>query len=74
MFAKAKMLTLQLHLDYLDYHFWEKGQQSAEVWGPAIATAIGNTRTFGPHLNSGPNAETKETSAILGAVFKFQCM
>ncbi len=41
--------------------------------GPAIAIlAIGNTGTF--HSNSGPNAETKETSPILGAVFKLQRM
>ncbi len=34
--------------------------------------AIGNTGTF--HSNSGPNAEGKETSLILGAVFKLQHM
>ncbi len=34
--------------------------------------AIGSTGTF--HSNSGPNAEMKATSPILGAVFKLQRM
>ncbi len=43
------------------------------LWGARDRLlAIGNTGTF--HSNSGPNAETKSTSPILGAVFKLQRM
>ncbi len=53
-----------------------KGWQRAkgpEVWGARDRLlVIGNTGTF--HSNCGPNAETKETSLILGAVFKLQRM
>ncbi len=53
------------------------GKRVTECIGPSglgarDRLAIGNTRTF--HSNSGPNTKMKETSPILGAVFKLQHM